>query len=124
MLTKSEQLSRELRKYHTLKHQLFTVDSTILYKQRVVISVVLRKEVLDNSHGAHQGVNSMTVWTRTFVFRPGINADMKRTSKRCAACNSMAPTQPQQPPITQVTPLYVFQYVCFDLYNVKFMNIW
>lgn len=106
-----------LRCFSRHRLHLCTADSVVLYKDRVVIPPRLRASVLDNLHSAHQGVASMTLRAEQAVFWPGLTRDIERTRAMCATCNTMAPSQANQPPSPLVHPAYPFQMVCSDYFS-------
>ena len=55
-----------LREYFNLRDYLSTTDDVILYKDRIVIPLRLREEVLLALHSAHQGIASMTARSNIF----------------------------------------------------------
>ena len=101
-----------LRDYHQFRNDLNTVDGIIVYKDRIVIPPVLRQDVLEALHAAHQGISSMTARAEASVFWPGITSDIINMRNYCQACNRMAPSQPSAPPTPPVSPLYPFQCIC------------
>ena len=64
-------------------------------EHKVVIPTALRDPVLRDLHTAHLGVVKMKGLARSFVFWPGIDADIKRTAKACDSCakHSNSPLQ-------------------------------
>ena len=111
-----------LKIYHRFRNELTTIGGVILYKARVLIPVMLRKEVLRNLHSAHQGVSSMMARAESSVFWPGISQDIKQVRERCAECNRMAPSQPSMPPKPLLHPEYPFELVCADYFMYKGHN--
>ena len=61
-----------LKDFFQFRDELSTIDSVILYKDRIVIPHSLREEVLDALHAAHQGVTSMIARTESSLVKPGI----------------------------------------------------
>ena len=111
-----------LRDYHQFRNDLNTVDGIIVYKDRIVIPPVLRQDVLEALHAAHQGISSMIARAEASVFWPGITSDIINMRNRCQACNRMAPSQPSAPPTPPVSPLYPFQCICSDYFHYKGIN--
>ncbi|XP_055527285.1 uncharacterized protein K02A2.6-like [Wyeomyia smithii] len=62
----------------------------LFFEHRVVIPPALRKAILNDLHKAHIGVVKMKGLARSFVYWPGIDADIERTAKSCAECASHA----------------------------------
>ena len=113
------ELPPALREYYQFCDHLYTVDSIILYKDRIVIPPSLRQHVLSVLHSAHQGVTSMIAHAETTVFWPGITPAIIASRTNCYHCNRMAPSQPSVPPSPPVPPAYPFQCVCADFFCYK-----
>lgn len=113
------ELPPALREYYQFRDHLYTVDSVILYKDRIVIPPSLRQHVLSVLHSAHQGVTSMIACAETTVFWPGITPAITASRTNCYHCNRMAPSQPSAPPSPPVPPAYPFQCVCADFFHYK-----
>ena len=86
---------------------------------RTIIPIKLRPEILDTLHAAHQGIYSMTLRATDTVYWPGFIEDIKRRRDRCYTCTSIAPSQPNLPPVEPETPLYPFQHICMDHFNLN-----
>lgn len=112
-------LPPSLRDYHQFRNHLSTVDGVIIYKDRIVVPPLLRKDVLTALHSAHQGISSMMSRAETSVFWPGISNDIIKLRNSCNHCNRNAPSQPSAPPTPPIYPLYPFQCVCADFFHYK-----
>ncbi|XP_037808082.1 uncharacterized protein K02A2.6-like isoform X2 [Lucilia sericata] len=58
----------------------------LTYDHRVVIPDSLRGRILDDLHTAHLGVVKMKGLARSFVYWPGIDADIENIARKCADC--------------------------------------
>ena len=87
-----DDLPADVAKFWQYREALYVVDGVIMLGERAVIPRKLQKEVLQNLHGAHQGVSQMMARAATVVFWPGITADIQETRDRCEACCRMAPS--------------------------------
>ena len=83
-------LHEDLRVYHKIKENLHVVDGVVCYKGRLIIPVVLRQEVLDAIHAAHQGVSGMNNRVEQSVYWPGITVDL-HNCKTCIRVNTTIP---------------------------------
>ena len=115
--TSKQQLPPNLRPYHQFRDNLHTIDGVIMYKERIVILPMLRQNVLNTLHCAHQGVTSMTSRAESTVFWPGITQAILNTRTKCTHCNRMAPSHPSAPPYPTTLPLYPFQCICADYFQ-------
>ena len=113
------ELSPTLWEYYQFRDHLYSVDSVILYKDRIVTPPSLRQHVLSVLHSAHQGVTSMISHAETTLFWPGITPAITALRTHCYHCNRMAPSQPSAPPCPSVPPAYPLQCVCTDFFHYK-----
>lgn len=67
----------------------------LLFKHRVVVPPVLRQPVLDDLHVSHIGIVKMKALARSFVYWPGIDADIENTVKSCSECARQAHAPPK-----------------------------
>ena len=69
----SHEMEKEIRPFHQFRHIL---NDMLCYKDRIIIPTLLRGQILDAVHGAHQGVSGMIRRVEDSVFWPGINTDI------------------------------------------------
>lgn len=107
----------EVRQYYQFRDHLTTFDGVILYRDRIVIPPALRGRVLTALHAAHQGVSQMCARAESSIFWPGMTPAITDIRARCAACNKIAPSQPNAPPTPPMIPSYPFQCVSSDYFH-------
>ncbi|CAG9135828.1 unnamed protein product [Plutella xylostella] len=81
----------ELKPFHSIKQYLSIEGGCLLYGHRVVVPRALRAAVLQRLHATHQGMVQMKALARGFVYWPGVDADIERECRACAACQSLRP---------------------------------
>ena len=113
----SRELSLELRPYHRISSSLCTIDGVILTGSRIVVPSVLRPEILQALHAAHQGVSSMCARAADSVYWPNINIDIQRTRDQCADCHRIAKSNAMQPPSDTSPPEYPFHKIASDYFT-------
>lgn len=57
-----------IKQYIPFHEQLSVVDGVFLYKDRILIPISLRQEIIDALHTVHQGVKAMTARVDRSVF--------------------------------------------------------
>ncbi|XP_055546459.1 uncharacterized protein K02A2.6-like [Wyeomyia smithii] len=67
----------------------------LLFEHRVVIPSVFRQSVLNDLHVPHIGIVKMEGLARSFVYLPGIDADIEKQVKSCSQCSRQAHAPPK-----------------------------
>ena len=97
-------------------------DGVVCYKDRIVVPVQLRQQILEPIHAAHQGVTGMLGRVEDTVFWPNITNDILRTRGACLTCARDAPSQPAGTPVAPPVPSFPFQYVVGDYFSLAGTN--
>ena len=113
-----DKLPEELRKYWPVRDRLSLRNSLIMMGDRIVIPSAYRKSILNTLHSAHQGVSSMASRAKNAVYWPGIDADIRNKRYTCHTCNEMAPSNSKEPLILSPSPLYPFQKICLNYFEL------
>ena len=113
-----DDLSPAMAKFWQYREALYVVDGVVMYGDRAVIPERLRREVLVNLHGAHQGTSQMLARAKTIVFWPGISADVQKIRDECEACGRMAPSQRPTHPVAPIIPTAPFEAVATDYFDL------
>ena len=80
--------SAPVRPYLPFRDGYFVHNGVVLYYDRIVIPLSLRRKVLSILHSAHQGVSAMERRARATVFWPGMTKDIQAVRQECGAfCN-------------------------------------
>ena len=111
-----------IREFFQSKNRLSTVDGVILYNRNVIPSP-LRALILDTLHSAQQGVSCMTSGAESIVFWPGITPAIANLRARNRSCNERAPSQPHGPPLAAQEPVYPFQCICADYFQIQGLQL-
>jgi hypothetical protein len=112
----------DTKEFHRFRHGLHVVEGVICYKNRLIIPVILRGEVLDAIHSAHQGVTGMNNRVEQAVFWPGLTTEILTTRHACMTCIKDAPSQPAGVPVPPPSPEYPFQMVVGDYFSLQGQN--
>ena len=54
-----QDLPKETHEYNQYRNDMYTIDGTVLYKDRIIVPVSLIEGILNIRHSAHQGVGPM-----------------------------------------------------------------
>lgn len=77
-----------LAPYVNRKDELTTQQGCLMWGWRVVIPPKLRSRVLAELHTGHPGVVRMKAVARSYVWWPGIDAQIEQLSKTCHSCQT------------------------------------
>ena len=77
-----------LKPYFERRTELSTEKGCVLWGSRIVVPTVLRKDVLDLLHIAHQGVVAVKALARSYVWWPRINEEIENVIQLCQACQN------------------------------------
>ncbi|XP_021359256.1 uncharacterized protein K02A2.6-like [Mizuhopecten yessoensis] len=80
----SDAVDKELHAYYERRNEVTVQQGCLLWGIRVIIPSSLRDEVLRVIHEGHLGVVKMKSLARSYVWWPGIDADIENLSKSCA----------------------------------------
>ena len=61
-------------------------DRVILWGSRVIVPPKVQERVLEELHSTHPGVNRMKSITRSYVWWPGMDAEIENRVKVCHSC--------------------------------------
>ena len=106
-----------LREYWEVRDRLFVIDNAVYMDKRIVVPLKFRKYILETLYSAHQGVNGMKNRAHQSVYWPGISTAIVNTRKNCNHCNSVAPSQPDEPIILSEIPEWPFQQICMTPFS-------
>ena len=108
-----------LKEFYKHRHNLSVCEGVVMFNwERVVVPRSLRREVLEGLHAGHQCVVGMKARAAHSVFWPGIDGAIQDIRDRCRICNTIAPSQAAEPAVTAPPPLYPFQQVCSDYFEL------
>jgi hypothetical protein len=72
--------------YRSRCAELSTEGGVVLWGARVIIPETLQQKVLMELHEVHPGINRMKALARSYVWWPGIDADIEQTVRDCREC--------------------------------------
>ncbi|XP_063627468.1 uncharacterized protein K02A2.6-like [Cydia splendana] len=88
----------ELQSYWVRRHELYSEAGCVMWGYRMVIPTTLRNDVLRELHIGHFGVVKMKSLARSYVWWPGIDAEIEKTCMECTTCALEAPAPAKSTP--------------------------
>ena len=101
-----------------IREDLRYVDGVLVYKDRIVIPYLLRKQIVDNLHSAHQGTTSMYSRAKAIVYWPRLISDLENARNNCRSCHKNAPSHAKLPPSAPEIPTTPFQMIFADYFQL------
>ena len=85
----------ELKPYWT-RHEALTAEQNVLmWGIRVIVPKRLQNQVLQEIHTSHPGVARMKAIARSYIWWPGLDAQLEKLANSCAACQETKNTPPK-----------------------------
>ena len=83
--------------YYHVRSDLSVADGLLIYRDRIVIPVALRSEMLKKLHETHQHISKTRERAAGAIWWPHISKDIKVMVESCAVCQQHRVTQREQP---------------------------
>ncbi|KAK2701314.1 uncharacterized protein LOC136043709 [Artemia franciscana] len=80
------QCSANMQPYWNVRDELSSVDGIILKRNRVVIPRALRRDILQQLHVAHLGMEKSKQRARSSVYWPNMSSAIEDLIRNCEAC--------------------------------------
>ena len=90
-------LPPEVQPYFSSRDELTIQDGLLFKNDRVIIPTSLRRDVIQQIHSSHLGMEGCLRRAREAYYWPLMNAEIKDTIAKCTICNTPKPEQCQEP---------------------------
>ncbi|XP_032997803.1 uncharacterized protein K02A2.6-like [Lacerta agilis] len=87
----------EFSSFTARKDELSSHRGCILWGSRVIVPPSLRRKVLEGLHVSHPGIVRMKALARSYIWWPGIDAEIEGWVKHCEPCQVSRPDPPKAP---------------------------
>ena len=88
----------EMQRFRQLADSLSVINGCLVHGYRVVIPANLRRQVLEQLHEGHFGIQRMKQLARTAVYWPNIDIDIEALCRHCTTCGEFQ-NKPPKPPV-------------------------
>ena len=85
-----DKIPQELNIYFKRRHELVCENGILLWGDRVIIPMSLRKLLLQDLHMEHFGIVKMKQLARRYLWWPGLDEDIELSVKSCRSCEENA----------------------------------
>ncbi|XP_003729725.2 uncharacterized protein K02A2.6-like [Strongylocentrotus purpuratus] len=90
-------LPLSLTPYFSFRDELSVTDDLIFKGERLVIPKQMRRQIKEELHIGHNGVEGTLRRAREYVYWPGMNKEIKEWIQTCETCQENSVSQPAQP---------------------------
>ena len=91
-----DELHVDLQPYWSYRDELAVIDGIILKGKCTIIPNSLKKQVLNQLHKNHMGIEKTKLLAHECINWPNINADIEKYIKQCATCLQFQQMQSQE----------------------------
>ena len=103
-----------LSPFHKRYTELSVLDGCILWGSRVVIPSAFRQSLLQELHTTHLGMSRMKSLARSYVWWPGLDAQIEEVCRDCIECCAANRNPPKAPAHPWIIPQRPWQRVHVD----------
>nr|CAI5844124.1 unnamed protein product [Callosobruchus analis] len=104
----------EVKRYWTIKDDIYSHKDVLLYKKRLLVPTALRLEFLGLLHKSHQGVVSCKRRAQETVYWPGITVDIEKLVLSCQICQEYSRSNQKEPLTPHEVPMLPWQKIGID----------
>ena len=83
-------LTSEFQPYVSHKDELSVLNGCILWSSRVIVPPRGRQPLLEELHNTHLGASKMKALACSYIWWPGMDADIDNLVKSCSVCQQSA----------------------------------
>ena len=93
----THKFSSEFQPYVSRKDELSVLDGCVLWSSRVIVPPQGRQPLLEELHNTHLGASKMKALARSYIWWPGMDAEIDNLVKFCPVCQQSHPAPPVSP---------------------------
>ena len=112
-------VTEPVKGYFDARSELSVSNDLLLYRDRIVIPVSLRSEIIETIHEGHQGVSKCLDRAKMTVWWPGISRLIKENVSACEFCQIHRSSHYKEPLRPTSLSLHPWQKIFADLFQAK-----
>ena len=107
-----------VKRYYPVSSEISIINDLLMRNGRIIIPLVLQKQVLSQLHTGHQGIQKCRDRAKQAVWWPGLSKELEDLVNKCPICcrHQVKPTEPM---ISSPLPELPWQKVGMDLFEWK-----
>ena len=103
--------------YHAVRDSLSIQESIIFKDEKIVVPRSMRRDVLEQLHSPHLGINSTLRSARDTVYWPNYTTEIKDFLSKCDVCAAYSNKQQREPIIQHELPTRPYQFISADIFT-------
>ncbi len=107
-----------LHPYWTFRDELAVEDGLVVKGDRVVIPKPMRRDILEQIHYAHQGIEKCRQRAQQNVYWPGMYKEIENAVKECGPCQEFQKSNPSETLLPHDVPTRPWQVLGTDLFTI------
>ena len=116
------QMSPYINPYFSFRDEITIENGILLRGERIIIPKSLQYEMKNKVHSGYLGINSCLRRARTYLYWPGMSAEIRQFVENCNTCSSFHMKQATQPLFMHEIPDRPWQKLGIDLFSIKNRN--
>lgn len=108
--------------YYKFKNELYIDEGLIFFNDRVIIPIILRKQMLNLLHTGHMGIGKALSRPKESMHWPNMSVDVENFIGKCEICQSHEPKKIKEPMICHTIPQIPFSKVGCDIFQYGINN--
>ena len=114
-----QELPSAIRSFWSFRDTLGIEDGILFKGFQVIIPESMRRDILNQLHVGHQGIEKTKMWARDCVYWPKINDDITRLIQHCQACQENQAANRKEPLQQTEIPSGPWKMLGTDIFEAK-----
>lgn len=116
---KCQMMHKEIQQLRNMKDQIYQENDILFLDDRMIIPQAQRKEILEQLHRGHLGIEKSKRRARQSLFWMNMNADIERKIKLCDTCQKFQNKNQKEPMISHDVPNNVWEKIGVDIFEFE-----
>lgn len=105
--------------FFKMRNDIYLEDDILFFNEQIIIPTNMRKNILEQLHASHFGINKTKKRAKSTVYWPGMNVDIENMISKCHTCQINAPKNQKEPLIAHEIPNRPFEKLACDIFEFK-----
>ena len=110
-----KEIREEVKPFWDVRNELSYIDGLITYGDRIVVPLILQKEILELLHSCHLGIAKTRARANEIIYWPGMSTQIENIIGKCETCNKFRNSNQREPLIQHEIPQLPWQKLGMDI---------